>query len=111
MSDEFVFRRDDLDLTLYHSSDIQFESFFNWAKNQPPDPVRVQQIKEHFLNNNTLLVPGIISVWNKYGDGLFIYDGIHRFLAVKELVEQHPTREFFLLIQLKLTKHEQEIIE
>lgn len=109
-SDEFVFRRDDLDLMLYHSSDINFEAFSNWTKNRPPDQVRIQQIKEHFLNNNTLLVPGIISVWNKFGD-FYIYDGIHRFLAVKEIVEQNPEREFFMLIQLKLTKREQDIID
>jgi hypothetical protein len=109
-SDEFVFRRDDLDLMLYHSSDINFDAFSNWTKNRPPDQVRIQQIKEHFLNNNTLLVPGIISVWNKFGD-FYIYDGIHRFLAVKEIVEQNPEREFFMLIQLKLTKREQDIID
>jgi hypothetical protein len=105
-----AFPNDELELHFCHSSDIDFDAFSNWIKNRPPDIVRVQQIKEHFLNNNTRLVPGIISIWNNFGD-FYIYDGIHRFLAVKEIVNQTPEKELFLLMQFKLTKHEQEIID
>jgi hypothetical protein len=115
MSDH-VYSCDDIQLDIFHSSEIEFESFFNWNKNRPPDAVRIQQIKEYFLNNNIRLVPGIISVWetdraNNHKPAYYIYDGIHRFLAVKELIQERPTREFFLLIQFKWPKREQEIID
>lgn len=109
--DDFVYRDNDIDLQFYSSSDIDFNQFSNWAKNRPPDQVRIQQIKQHFLNNNTRLIPGIISAWDK-DDGIFyIYDGIHRFLALKEILEQNPDQDFFLLIQFKTAKREQEIID
>jgi hypothetical protein len=109
--DDFVYRDDELDLQFYHSSDIDFSQFSNWSKNRPPDQVRIQQIKQHFLNNNTRLIPGIISAWDKEDGTFYIYDGIHRFLALKEILEQNPDQEFFILIQFKLTKREQEIID
>jgi len=117
MMNGHVYNDDDLQLDLFHSSDIDYSLFSNWNKNRPPDAVRIQQIKEHFLNNTVRLVPGVISVWepprspSEPTERYYVYDGIHRFLAVKELIAENPQREFFLLIQFKWPKREQEIID
>lgn len=94
-----------------------FDQYVNWGKNRPPDMVRVQQIKEFILNNNIQLVPGVIYAWrrtenipNKY----YVYDGIHRLMAVKELIQNGDIlkeQPLFVLIQIKTATREQEIID
>lgn len=56
----------------------------NWEKNRPVDQIRVEQIKEHFINNEIQLVPGILYIWKISDNEMYIYDGLHRFLAASE---------------------------
>lgn len=52
----------------------------NWSRNRQADMTRVEQIKNHYINENIKMVPGILSFW-KNENLLLIYDGLHRYLA------------------------------
>ncbi len=77
----------------------------NWKNNRPSDKFRVDEIYNYLNNYNIKLLPGIIYCWysNKY---LFIYDGIHRYDALKKL--NNPNIE--LLLYINLTENEKLII-
>ena len=109
-----IYNSDTTHLALHRvSCDFPFDQYINWAKNRPPDMVRVHQIKEYMLHNNISLSPGIVSCWTTpSGQTPFqIYDGIHRFLAVKALIEADPTRVIHVLIQVLIARKEQEVID
>jgi len=107
-----VFDFETTHLTLHKiDSTFPFDQYINWSKNRPPDMVRVHQIKEYLINNNLSLAPGIVSCWTFKTAPFQIYDGIHRFLAVKALVEADPTRVIHVLIQVLITRKEQEVID
>lgn len=91
------------------NSEFQFENFTNWEKNRPADMIRVYQIKEHILNNDITLIPGIISCWVK--DGVYqIYDGIHRFLAAKLVVQSQASSKLYLMIRVLNARNEQDVM-
>jgi hypothetical protein len=56
----------------------------NWSKNRPPDERRIDKIKKFMVDNSVDIVSGLLYVW-KNGDKYTIYDGIHRYLATKNL--------------------------
>lgn len=56
----------------------------NWKKNRPADKFRVEEIYNFYLNNNIDLLPGIIYIWF-YNNRYYIYDGLHRYEALKKL--------------------------
>lgn len=77
----------------------------NWSKNRTPDEVRIQQIKSQY-SNKECLIDGIISAWQKPNDNtLFIYDGIHRFTACKNFINN------IVIIKILLTDNEECIIQ
>jgi len=54
----------------------------NWKINRLKDKVRIQAIKEFYIENKVDTVPGIISIWhNTNNDKYIIYDVIYRFIA------------------------------
>jgi hypothetical protein len=78
----------------------------NWKKNRPADKFRVDEIYEFYLNNNITLLPGILYVWlnkNKY----FIYDGIHRYEALKKINKD----DINILLYINLSDNEECIIK
>jgi hypothetical protein len=107
-----IFDSETIHLALHAvDSEFPFDQYINWSKNRPPDMVRVYQIKEYLLNNNLSLAPGIVSCWTTKTTPFQIYDGIHRFLAVKALVEADPTKVIHVLIQILVARKEQEVID
>ena len=60
-------------------------NIYNWKKNRPEDPIRVDEIKNFLIQYN--YVPGIIKIW-KFNNQYFIYDGLHRFKAAEELFKE-----------------------
>jgi hypothetical protein len=78
----------------------------NWKKNRPADKFRVDEIYEFYLSNKITLLPGILYVWlNK--DKYFIYDGIHRYEALKKLNNDNIN----ILLYINLSNNEDSIIE
>lgn len=78
----------------------------NWKKNRPADKFRIDEISEYYLKNNIKLLPGILYVWlNK--DKYFIYDGIHRYEALKKLNKD----DINILLYINLSNDEDSIIE
>lgn len=103
---DFIYKNDNIILYKIMLNKDNLFDFENWNKNRPPDPVRVEQIKEYFKLNNVNMIPGIIYGWkNPNNDKIMIYDGIHRLLAGKEL-----EKPMLCLIQLTTTENEQDII-
>lgn len=76
----------------------------NWNKNRPVCNVRVKEIIEYYKNSNLELVPGIIYTWLN-NDIYYIYDGLHRFTALKEL-----EKDFKILLYINFTKNENDIV-
>lgn len=69
--------------TLYKTTVGNLKSNYtciNWSKNRPHDPVRIRDIKNHFIEKSVNQIPGIISGWNNKGI-IEVYDGIHRLFA------------------------------
>lgn len=85
-------------------SEINNDIFKNWEKNRPPDEIRITQIYQYYLDNNLKIVPGVIYTWEK-DNKLYIYDGIHRFLAA-----QKTNNDMTFLLQIRKTDKESEII-
>lgn len=106
-----IFKDDSVELVFHDSSELDFKKFVNWSKNRPVDPVRVQQIKEYYVNNAISLIPGIVSCWIGSENNVYaIYDGMHRFSALKEIVS-NGQKNLKILILYKKTRKEQEIID
>lgn len=82
------YRNENVTISFQTIQDIQdkYKTIENWKKNRAPDNVRVKQIALQYTDNDKVyLVDGIMSAWNPKGtDILYIYDGIHRYLASKE---------------------------
>lgn len=78
----------------------------NWKKNRPADKFRVDEIYEYYLKNKITLLPGILYVW-LYKDQYHIYDGIHRYEALKRL----NNNAMNILLYINLSKNEKSIIE
>lgn len=96
----------DNEIVLYKCKieEINNDIFKNWEKNRPPDEIRITQIYEYYLNNNLKIIPGVIYAWEK-DMKLYIYDGIHRFLAA-----QKTNNNMTFLLQIRKTDKESEII-
>lgn len=87
---------------------LQSISVSNWYKNRPPDNVRIQQIKQYYIDNRVELIPGIIYAW-KHDDSLEIYDGIHRLLAGFDMFNTNNIN-MYLFLNVIETNKEQDII-
>lgn len=96
----------DKEITLYKCklNEINNEIFVNWEKNRPPDDIRTLQIFQYYIDNNLKIIPGVIYAWEK-DNKLYIYDGIHRFLA-----GQKTNTNMVFLLQVRKTDKESEII-
>ena len=96
----------DKEITLYKCKlhEINNEIFVNWEKNRPPDEIRTLQIFQYYIDNNLKIIPGVIYGWEK-DNKLYIYDGIHRFLA-----GQKTNNNMVFLLQVRKTDKESEII-
>lgn len=84
--------------------------FINWNKNRPPDQLRINELKEYYISENIKMIPGIIYAWENNSE-LQIYDGIHRILAAKELLDEYENIQFVFLICLYKTDDENLIIK
>lgn len=107
-SGEIIFKEGDITMMKADLKYLDSHSFKNWSKNRPPDPIRVSQIAEFYRNNNTKLVPGIISIWQPSNEkeNRWVYDGIHRLMAAFEYGEP-----MIVLLQFRFTDKEQDIID
>jgi hypothetical protein len=89
-----IYKHDDYEIVYTKISSLK--NVKNWNKNRPADMARIEQIKQHFKNNDVKLVPGIICIWNSPG-GPVVYDGLHRFMAANEamycIVKKHNGTE------------------
>lgn len=73
--------------TIQFCKDISsIKHYVNWIDNRPPDQTRINEIMKYYIENHIDIIPGIISIWYN-GTSYQIYDGIHRFLAAKDLVK------------------------
>jgi hypothetical protein len=78
----------------------------NWKKNRPADKFRIDEIYEYYKKNDIKLIPGILYLWlNK--DKYLIYDGIHRYEALKKLNKD----DINILLYINLSNNEDSIIE
>jgi hypothetical protein len=62
----------------------------NWRKNRTPDKMRVNSLID-FLRDKTF-VPGFLyvgKVSSIFSDDVFVYDGMHRFAAAKDIFLKH----------------------
>lgn len=92
---------------IFNTSDLNRDTFKNWDKNRPPDPVRVSRIIHYYATHNVSLIPGIIYVWPRtYENSFVVYDGIHRLSAAFEY--EGDTKA---LIHFRYTDKEQDIID
>lgn len=109
---EVLYNTDFMTVNLYTIDvSFSFDEYVNWNKNRPVDKVRVHQIKEYLLNNEVDFAPGVISCWKKPHSSKFkIYDGIHRFFAIKELIEEDSPRFCYVLIKVLKSTREQDVI-
>jgi hypothetical protein len=86
-------------------------NFMNWSKNRPPDQTRINELKEYYISEKIKIIPGIIYAWNNNDSILQIYDGIHRILAAKELLQENKDLQFTFLICIYITQNEDLIIK
>lgn len=84
--------------------------FTNWNKNRPPDETRINELKEYYISEKVKIIPGIIYAWDN-NETLQVYDGIHRILAAKELLESENNLEFTFLMCIYKTEDEELIIK
>jgi hypothetical protein len=81
----------------------------NWIKNRPADKTRVNEIYQYYKDEEIDLIPGITYVWYHLKK-LYIYDGLHRFLAAQKLVK-NDNKDIKILLHINLSKNEEDIIE
>ena len=81
----------------------------NWIKNRPADKIRVNEIYQYYKDNEIELIPGIIYAWSHLKK-LYVYDGLHRFLAACKLVKD-DNKDIKILLYINLSKNEGDIIE
>lgn len=82
-----IYKQDNVSIFLFTIKDLRskFHHILNWSKNRKPDQVRIVQIKQQYSDpDKEYLIDGLISAW-KYKDKLYIYDGIHRYEASKNI--------------------------
>lgn len=104
--ENFVFQEDQFTVKIFNNQEKDIiEKCSNWSKNRPPDMKRVDEIAEYVQLNNRHIIDGVIYAWKKDEDYL-IYDGIHRFEALKKV----PYETFFLLSVYE-TPRENDIIQ
>jgi hypothetical protein len=77
----------------------------NWRKNRSADQYRVNEIYNNYLETNIDLLPGILYLW-KSNNIYWIYDGLHRYEALKKLDNDNVN----ILIYINLTTDENSII-
>lgn len=92
-------------IQLLKYSDIK--QFINWNKNRKPDESRIAELKDFYIKNNTVVIPGIIYAWDN--DSLEIYDGIHRLLAAKDIYDNYK-KNFTILLSVLKTSNENDVI-
>lgn len=93
-------------ISLNYKTLKEYYNIKNWKKNRPADKFRVDEIYEYYLNNNIQLLPGILYVW-QYDNKYFIYDGIHRYEALKKLNNENIN----ILLYINLSDNEESIIK
>ena len=77
----------------------------NWKRNRPADRFRVNEIYEVYKESNIKLLPGILYVWF-YNNVYYIYDGLHRYEALKKLNNDSIN----ILLFINLSNDEKSII-
>jgi hypothetical protein len=83
---------------------IKIFNIQNWD-NLPIDINRVSKITEYYNDRDIKLIPGIIYLWEQ--DNIYyIYDGLHKFQAVKYL-----NKNVFLTVYINESKNEELIIQ
>lgn len=87
--------------------DNKYKTIENWNKNRIPDEVRIKQIALQYTDQSkNYVVDGLLCAWNPKGtDKLYIYDGIHRYLASKYFPNN------LVLIKIISTDNEELIIQ
>jgi hypothetical protein len=106
---KYIYNCNDITISLKKIKDIQAEytKIENWKKNRTPDKVRIKQIALNYTDNNKeYLVDGLVSAWNPKGTKtLYIYDGIHRYLASQNFSNN------LILLKIITTDNEDLIIQ
>ncbi len=104
-----IYNCNDTTITLQKIKDIQAEytKIENWKKNRVPDTVRIKQIALNYTDRDKeYLVDGLVSAWNPKGtQTLYIYDGIHRYLASQNFSNN------LMLLKIITTDNEDIIIQ
>jgi hypothetical protein len=106
--------KDDILISVSEQQTIQIcnsiPEFTNWNKNRPPDSSRINELKEYYITEKIKIIPGIIYAWDN-DNQLQIYDGIHRLLAAKELLEENENIQYTFLMCIYTTQDEDLIIK
>lgn len=101
IENNIIYKTKDVELIKCFINDLDLKNIDNWKKNRPVDTTRSSEICDYYVNNNIILIPGIIYAWKKDNEYI-IFDGIHRFLAgIKS------TKNMILLLQIHNTQDEE----
>ncbi len=104
-----IYISNDITITFQKIKDIQTEytKIENWKKNRVPDNVRIKQIALNYTDPcKEYLVDGLVSAWNPKGTQiLYIYDGIHRYIASQKFSNN------LMLLKIITTDNEDLIIQ
>lgn len=93
------------DIKLYFITLDKLQNMFKnikiWRLNRPVDILRVNEIKNFFIEKNSMNIPGQISGWINENKELEIYDGWHRYCASIQ-----SEKNMFLFIKIMSCNHE-----
>jgi hypothetical protein len=80
----------------------------NWKFNRPPDRNRINNIKNYIMKNNQYCLDGTICLWDNDGY-YYIYDGIHRYSAGLQLIEEKKLNDIDVYVEIYKTDDEENI--
>lgn len=82
-----IYKQGNVSLYFMSIKDLRqkYPHILNWSKNRKPDQIRINQIKQQYSDpEKEYLIDGLVSAWYTK-DKLYIYDGIHRYEASKNI--------------------------
>ena len=96
--DNIIFTEDSRNLIVLELCDFIELPIINWAYNRPYDSIRIPEIASNILNRKPILDGIFYMNYNTVSKKYEIIDGIHRFQAIKsimETIERSYTNEWF----------------
>jgi hypothetical protein len=85
-----MFMENSRKVVVFYLYDFMKLHIVNWAYNRPYDAVRIPEIVDNILNRKPILDGLFYLNYNATTKDYEIIDGIHRFQAIKTIIEQTP---------------------